>query len=100
MRYPLSPNMIAEEMADPGIPGEVAQTDTTLLRRAIIAELDATNLYEQMAAATKNKRLKEIFLDVAKEEKIHVGEFEKLLGEIDKEHIKAVEDGAKEVGKA
>jgi len=37
------------------------------------AELDAINLYEQMAAMVKGKYLKKILLDIAKEEKTHVG---------------------------
>jgi rubrerythrin len=53
--------------------------DNEILRVAIIAELDAVNLYEQMAALTENKKLKTILLDIAKEEKTHVGEFQALL---------------------
>ena len=34
--------------------------DKEILRAAIIAELDAINLYEQMAHTTKNKNLKTI----------------------------------------
>ncbi len=40
----------------------------------IIAELDAINLYEQMANMTENEKIKKILLDIAKEEKTHVGE--------------------------
>lgn len=40
-----------------------------ILRAAIIAELDAINLYEQFAAATENKELKNVLLEVAREEK-------------------------------
>jgi hypothetical protein len=71
--------------------------DSEILRLAIIAELDATNLYEQMAELTSNKRIKEILLDVAKEEKTHVGEFQALLLEIDKEQVTELENGKKEV---
>ncbi len=53
--------------------------DMEILRSAIIAELDAINLYEQMAAMTEDGKLKEILLEVAKEEKTHVGEFQALL---------------------
>ena len=35
-------------------------TDREILRLAIIAELDAVSLYEQLAAATDNKAIKEV----------------------------------------
>lgn len=43
------------------------------------AELDAISLYEQLAALTKDRQIKKTLLDIAKEEKTHVGEFEALL---------------------
>lgn len=71
--------------------------DQEILRLGIIAELDAVSLYEQLAAKTENEKLKKVFLDVAKEEKEHVGEFQTLLFEIDKEQVEAFEKGKKEV---
>lgn len=71
--------------------------DKEILRTAIIAELDAINLYEQMAALTQDSGIKEILLDVAKEEKTHVGEFQTLLLEADKQQLKELEAGKKEV---
>lgn len=71
--------------------------DKEILRAAIIAELDAINLYEQMAALTQNKNLKKILLDVAREEKTHVGEFQALLLKEDKEQAEELEEGRKEV---
>jgi len=71
--------------------------DTEILRAGIIAELDAINLYEQMAAMAKDKKIKAILLDIAKEEKTHVGEFQALLLDIDKEQVKELEEGKKEV---
>ncbi|MDI7259887.1 MAG: ferritin family protein [Thermodesulfobacteriota bacterium] len=68
-----------------------------ILRAGIIAELDAINLYEQMAALTENKNIKKILLDIAKEEKTHVGEFQTLLLMEDKEQEKELEEGKKEV---
>ncbi len=73
------------------------RTDLQILRTGIIAELDAINLYEQMAAMAKDKRIKETLMDIAREEKAHVGEFESLLFELDKEQAKEYEDGKKEV---
>ena len=71
--------------------------DKEILRVGIIAELDAINLYEQMAAITQNKNIKKILLDIAKEEKTHVGEFQTLLLREDKEQEKELEEGKKEV---
>lgn len=71
--------------------------DKEILRAAVIAELDAINLYEQMASLTDNSDMKKILLDVAKEEKTHVGEFQALLLKRDREQVKELEEGRKEV---
>ena len=68
-----------------------------ILRASIIAELDAVNLYEQMAALTENKHIKTILLDIAKEEKTHVGEFQALLLMNDNQQEKELAEGKKEV---
>ncbi|MGD8544909.1 MAG: ferritin family protein [Candidatus Bathyarchaeota archaeon] len=71
--------------------------DREILRAAMIAELDAINLYEQMAAFTDNAHIKKILLDVAREEKTHVGEFQALLLNEDEEQVKELEEGREEV---
>ncbi|MCD6242196.1 rubrerythrin [Candidatus Bathyarchaeota archaeon] len=71
--------------------------DSELLRVGMIAELDAVSLYEQLAAATDNEDLKKVFLDIAKEEKTHFGEFQALLLKIDKEQVRELEKGKEEV---
>lgn len=71
--------------------------DKEILRVGIIAELDAINLYEQMAAITEDAEIKRILLDIAKEEKTHVGEFQALLLMKDKQQEKELEEGKKEV---
>ncbi len=86
-------NEIMSKIPTDGTPN----TDEEILRTAIIAELDAVNLYTQMANNTKNEKLKKILLDVAKEEKTHVGEFEALLNIIDTEHKEELEVGKEEV---
>jgi rubrerythrin len=68
-----------------------------MLRLSIIAELDAANLYEQMANMSDNSNIKKVMLDVAKEEKVHAGEFESLLKKLDPEHEPSTEEGEKEV---
>ncbi|MDI6888374.1 MAG: ferritin family protein [Methanocellales archaeon] len=71
--------------------------DKEILRVGMIAELDAVSLYEQMAAMTENGNIKKVLLDIAKEEKTHVGEFQALLLEEDEEQEKELEEGKKEV---
>lgn len=64
--------------------------DKEILRSAMIAELDAINLYEEMAALTDEENLRKILLDVAREEKIHVAMFQTVLMEVDKEYLKVM----------
>jgi len=68
-----------------------------ILRLAIIAELDAINLYEQMAALTTDKDIKAVLLDIAKEEKTHVGEFQTMLLRWDAEQVKEMEHAKEEI---
>lgn len=71
--------------------------DKEILRVGILAELDAVNLYEQMAAMTEDENIKKILLDIAKEEKTHLGEFQALLLKLDGEQKEELEKGKKEV---
>ncbi|MBN2042685.1 MAG: rubrerythrin [Candidatus Aenigmarchaeota archaeon] len=71
--------------------------DTEIMRAGVIAELDAINLYEQMAALAGDENLRKVLLAIAKEEKEHVGEFQTLLLRADKEQVKEMEEGKKEV---
>jgi rubrerythrin len=68
-----------------------------VLRAGIIAELDAINLYEQMADMTENSNIKAVLTDIAKEEKTHVGEFQALLLRHDTEQEKELKHGQDEV---
>lgn len=71
--------------------------DAEIARVGMIAELDAVNLYEQLASMTENPGLKKVLLEIAKEEKTHIGEFETLLLKYDKEQIGETAKGKKEV---
>jgi len=73
------------------------ELDNVILRAAIMAEMDAINLYEQMAALTDNEDIRKVILDIAMEEKIHVGEFQTMLLRLDQEQVKGLEHGKKEV---
>ncbi|KXS41933.1 MAG: rubrerythrin [Methanolobus sp. T82-4] len=66
--------------------------DKEIMRAAMIAELDAINLYESMASLTESEDLKEILLDVAREEKVHVAMFQTVLMEVDKEYLKVMSE--------
>jgi rubrerythrin len=68
-----------------------------ILRLSIVAELDAISLYEQMANMTANEDLKAVLLDVAQEEKTHMGEFQTMLLRLDKEQDKELKKGREEV---
>lgn len=68
-----------------------------ILRVAIIAELDAVNLYEQLAEISSKNDIKKVFLDIAREEKTHIGEFQTLLLKEDKEQVKELEKGREEI---
>jgi len=68
-----------------------------VLRAAIIGELDAINLYDQLAARTDNEDIRKVMLDIAKEEKTHVGELQTLLLRLDAEQARELEAGKKEV---
>ncbi|MDM7920613.1 MAG: ferritin family protein, partial [Methanosarcina sp.] len=68
--------------------------DKEILRAAMIAELDAVNLYEQMANLARNEEIRTILLDIAREEKIHVAMFETVLLQADKEFLRIYADYA------
>jgi len=67
------------------------------LRLSIIAELDAINLYLQLARSIDDERVRKVFEDIAKEEKTHVGEFLALLKSLDPEQVEELRKGAEEV---
>ena len=71
--------------------------DREILRASVIAELDAINLYEEMANMTDNADLKAVLLDIAREEKTHVGEFQTMLLRMDEEQVKELANGEGEV---
>ena len=73
------------------------EIDQEILRVGIIAELDAINHYEQMASLTQNSNIKAILMDIAKEEKTHVGEFQAMLLKLDSEQVDELVAGQKEV---
>jgi demethoxyubiquinone hydroxylase (CLK1/Coq7/Cat5 family) len=71
--------------------------DMQILRLGIIAEMDASNLYEKLALLASDKRIVKVMREISREEKVHVGEFESVLEQIDPEYEPAVEEGENEV---
>jgi rubrerythrin len=67
------------------------------LRLSIVAELDAINLYLQLARSIDDERIRRVFEDIAREEKTHVGEFLALLKSLDQEQVEELRKGAEEV---
>ena len=67
------------------------------IRAALAAEEEATHLYEALADATDNEVAKAVFQDIADEERVHVGEFQRLISILLPEEDGWLADGAAEV---
>ena len=73
--------------------------DEELLRAikfAIASEFEAIQIYQEIAAATDNLGAKHVLLDIAKEEKEHVGELRELLKVLCPADEDEYEEGAEE----
>lgn len=80
-------------------PTEISEENVNvqILRLGIIAEMDAISLYEQLAAKATDENVKKLFLDIVKEEKTHVGEFETMLLSLDTQQKDEIINGKQEV---
>lgn len=67
------------------------------IRFMIAAEYEAIQLYMQLAESTDNELAIDVLKDIADEERVHAGEFLRLLHELDPEEAKLYAEGAKEV---
>lgn len=72
---------------------------TRAIRDAIIAEEGAIKQYEAVVDATDNTTVKEVLQDIANEEKVHVGELQKLLSMLLDDEQGFLDEGAGEVEK-
>ena len=75
-------------------------TDEELVRAIrfmVAAEYEAIQLYMQLAESTDNKLAVEVLKDIADEERVHAGEFLRLLRELAPDEEKLYAKGAKEV---
>ena len=67
------------------------------IRFMVAAEYEAIQLYMQLAESTDNKLAIEVLKDIADEERVHAGEFLRLLYELCPDEKKFYAEGAKEV---
>ncbi|MCK4916734.1 MAG: rubrerythrin [Candidatus Omnitrophica bacterium] len=67
------------------------------IRFMVAAEYEAIQLYMQLAESTDNELAIEVLKDIADEEKVHAGEFLRLLKELAPDEEKFYLEGAKEV---
>jgi len=75
-------------------------TDEELIRAVrfmVAAEYEAIQLYMQLAESTDNKLAIEVLKDIADEERVHAGEFLRLLKELAPDEEKLYAEGAEEV---
>ena len=75
-------------------------TDSELaraLRLDLSAEEEAVHIYQAHADATNNELAKLVLLDIADEERVHVGEFQRLINILLKDEETFLADGANEV---
>ena len=63
----------------------------------VASEYEAIQLYMQLAESTDNKLAAEVLKDIADEERVHVGEFLRVLRELAPDEEKFYAKGAKEV---
>jgi rubrerythrin len=67
------------------------------IRFMVAAEYEATQLYEQVAESTDETLAQNVLRDIAKEEKVHAGEFLRLLKELQPDEEGFYQQGAQEV---
>lgn len=70
---------------------------TRALRLDLSAEEEAIHLYEAQADATDNELAKMVLQDIANEERVHVGEFQRLLNILLDDEAAYLAEGAEEV---
>ena len=83
-----------------GVAKERKLTDAELIRAIrfmISAEYEAIQLYMQLAESIDNKLAKDVLQDIADEERVHAGEFLRLLHELAPDEQKLYDEGVEEV---
>jgi rubrerythrin len=67
------------------------------IRFLVAAEYEAVQMYMQLAESIDSKLATEVLEDIANEERVHAGEFLRLLKELAPDEDKFYAEGAKEV---
>jgi len=83
-----------------GLANDRKLTDEELIRAIrfmVAAEYEAVQLYTQLAESTDNQLAITVLKEIADEERIHAGEFLRLLHELAPDEAKFYAKGAKEV---
>ena len=83
-----------------GLKNDRKVTDEELIRAirfSIAAEYEAVQIYMQLAESTDNELAKEVLRDIADEEKVHAGEFLRLLKELAPDEEAFYKEGYEEV---
>jgi hypothetical protein len=83
-----------------GLSSDRKLTDSELVRAIrfmVASEYEAIQLYMQLAESTDNKLAAEVLKDIADEERVHAGEFLRLLRSLSPDEEKFYDKGAKEV---
>jgi rubrerythrin len=101
----MSKSYRGEEMPEFGNPFSVLKHDRLLtheelvraIRFMVAAEYEATQLYEQLADSTDEALAQNVLREIACEEKVHVGEFLRLLKELQPNEEGFYQQGAQEV---
>ena len=68
------------------------------IRFLVAAEYEAVQMYMQLAESTDDKLAIAVLKDIADEERVHAGEFLRLLKELAPDEEKYYAEGAEEVG--
>ena len=92
-------------MPEFGTPFSVKKSDRKLthtelvrsIRMMVAAEYEAIQLYQEIAESTDNVLARNVLIDIADEEKVHAGEFLRLLHELDPAEQGFYDEGAREV---
>ncbi len=67
------------------------------IRFMVAAEYEAVQLYMQLAESIDDKLAKEVLVDIADEERVHAGEFQRLINILVPDEEKLLAKGAAEV---
>lgn len=83
-----------------GLAADRKLTEAELIRAVrfmVAAEYEAVQLYMQLAESTDNKLVVEVLKDIADEERVHAGEFLRVLHELAPDEQKLYDKGSEEV---